>query len=78
MLEEQFYQPHQHLFFHGEKQEEKKADPAEDSEIMEQITNDIQYKDLPHLRQDFQKLEDKYRANKQFSDMYVSLYFPEF
>ena len=73
MLEEQFYQPHQHLFFHGEKQEEKKADPAEDSEIMEQITNDIQYKDLPHLRQDFQKLEDKYRANKQFSDMYLSL-----
>ena len=47
MMEEQFYQPHQHLFFHGEKQEEKKADPAEDSEIMEQITNDIQYKDLP-------------------------------
>ena len=35
MLEEQFYQPRQHLFFHGEKQEEKKADPAEDSEIME-------------------------------------------
>ena len=31
MLEEQFYQPRQHLFFHGEKQEEKKADPAEDS-----------------------------------------------
>ena len=75
MLEEQFYQPHQHLFFHGEKQEEKKADPAEDSEIMEQITNDIQYKDLPHLRQDFQKLEDKYRANKQFSDMYVKFVF---
>ena len=60
MLEEQFYQPHQHLFFHGEKQEEK---------------NDIQYKDLPHLRQDFQKLEDKYRANKQFSDMYVKFVF---
>ena len=58
-----------------EKQEEKKADPAEDSEIMEQITNDIQYKDLPHLRQDFQKLEDKYRANKQFSDMYVKFVF---
>ena len=75
MLEEQFYQPHQHLFFHGEKQEEKKADPAEDSEIMEQITNDIQYKDLPHLRQDFQKLEDKYRVNKQFSDMYVKFVF---
>ena len=75
MLEEQFYQPHQHLFFHGEKQEEKKADPAEDSEIMEQITNDIQYKDLPHLRQDFQRLEDKYRANKQFSDMYVKFVF---
>ena len=75
MLEEQFYQPRQHLFFHGEKQEEKKADPAEDSEIMEQITKDIQYKDLPHLRQDFQRLEEKYRAHKQFSDMYVKFVF---
>ena len=28
-------------------------------EIMEQITKDIQYKDLPHLRQDFQRLEEK-------------------
>lgn len=75
MLEEQFYQPRQHLFFHGEKQEEKKADPAEDSEIMEQITKDIQYKDLPHLRQDFQRLEEKYCAHKQFSDMYVKFVF---
>ena len=75
MLEEQFYQPRQHLFFHGEKQEEKKADPAEDSEIMEQITKDIQYKDLPHLRQDFQRLEEKYRAHKQFSDMYIKFVF---
>ena len=75
MLEEQFYQPRQHLFFHGEKQEEKKADPAEDSEIMEQITKDIQYKDLPHLHQDFQRLEEKYRAHKQFSDMYVKFVF---
>ena len=29
----------------------------------------------PHLRQDFQKLEDKYRVNKQFSDMYVKFVF---
>ena len=44
-------------------------------EIMEQITKDIQYKDLPHLRQDFQRLEEKYRAHKQFSDMYVKFVF---
>lgn len=75
LLEEQFYQPRQHLFFHGEKPEEKEQDPAEDSEIMEQITKDISYKDLPHLRQDFQRLEEKYRVNKQFSDMYVKFVF---
>ena len=75
LLEEQFYQPRQHLFFHGEKPEKKEENPAEDSEIMEQITKDIQYKDLPHLRQDFQRLEEKYRASKQFSDMYVKFVF---
>ena len=44
------------------------GDVAEDSEIMEQITKDIQYKDLPHLRQDFQRLEEKYRALKYPGD----------
>ena len=75
LLEEQFYQPKQHLFFHGEKEEENTANPAEDSEIMEQITKDIKFKDLSHLQQDFQRLEGKYRENKQFSDMYVKFVF---
>ena len=50
--QEQFYQPHQHLFFHGEKQEEKKADPAEDSEKLCRAVGGVReclQKELSHV-----------------------------
>lgn len=75
LLEEQFYQPGQHIFLNGETVEEIDESPTEDSELMEQITKDIQYKDLAHLKQDFRKLEQKYRSDRQFSDMHVKFVF---
>ena len=75
MLERQFYQPNQHVFFSGDPGEEKQDAPGEDSEIMEQITHDIQYRDIAHLKQDFGRLEKKYRSEKQFSEMYVKFVF---
>lgn len=75
LLEEQFYQPGQHVFLSGADNDVSPEPPAEDSEIMEQIAHDIQYKDTVHLRQDFGCLEQKYRADKQFSQMYVKFVF---
>ena len=75
LLEEQFYQPGQHVFLSGADNDVMPDTPAEDSEIMEQIAHDIQYRDIAHLRQDFGRLEQKYRADKQFSQMYVKFVF---
>ena len=75
LLEEQFYQPGQHVFLSGADNDIATDASAEDSEIMEQIAHDIQYKDTAHLRQDFGCLEQKYRADKQFSQMYVKFVF---
>ncbi len=75
LLEEQFYQPGQHVFLAGAEQEAGAYQPVEDAEIMEQISKDIRYRDIPHLRLDFQKLEQKYRRDKQFSEMYVKFVF---
>ena len=75
LLEEQFYQPGRHIFLSGEPGENTQDTAGEDSEIMEQISNDIKYKDLAHLRLDFGRLEHKYRAGGKFSQMYVKFVF---
>ena len=75
LLEEQFYQPGQHVFVMGEPGEGIQNPAGEDSEIMEQISNDIKYKDIAHLRQNFGRLEQKYRSGEKFSQMYVKFVF---
>ena len=75
LLEEQFYQPNQHVFMSGAADEKTQDSPEEDSELMEQISHDIQHRDIAHLKQDFGKLEKKYRIEKQFSEMYVKFVF---
>ena len=74
LLEEQFYQPDQHVFMQEERKEAQ-GTTEEDSMIMERITKDIRYKDIAHIRQDFRKLELKYRRDSQFSAMYVKFVF---
>lgn len=71
VLAEKFYQPRQKIFFAGEVQETREMDEAEESQVLNNIKEDIQYKDSIHLRQDFQKLERKYRESMKFSEMYV-------
>lgn len=72
---EKFYQPRQKIFFAGEVQETREMDEAEESQVLNNIKEDIQYKDSIHLRQDFQKLERKYRESMKFSEMYVKFVF---
>lgn len=74
LLEEQFYQPDHHVFMYEEKEAEQRT-PEEDSMIMKQITKDIMYKDIAHIRQDFKKMEQKYRRDSHFSEMYVKFVF---
>lgn len=75
VLAEKFYQPEQKIFFASEKEEMKELDEAAESQVLKNIKEDIQYKDSIHLRQDFQKLEKKYRESMKFSEMYVKFVF---
>lgn len=75
LLEEQFYQPGQHVMMNGMPADEQLDNDETDSKIAERISKDIQYKDIAHLKQDFQKLERKYRHEKAFSEMYVKFVF---
>ena len=74
LLEEQFYQPGQHVLVSGENGNGPEAG-TEDLELMERISREIRQKDVIHLRQDFGRLEHKYRDSRQFSEMYVKFVF---
>ena len=75
MLEEKFYQPKQHILISGESARETEYEETEDSQVLSSITEDIKYKDIAHLWQDFRQLEQKYRNDKPFSEMYVKFVF---
>ena len=55
LLEEKFYQPKQHIFVHGKKVESTEDVIVEDSEILNNISEDIKFKDITHLWQDFHR-----------------------
>lgn len=75
LLEEQFYQPKQHIFAVGKEAETAGLEAVEDAKVMESISIDIKYKDIPHLWQDYYRLKQKYGKEKQFSEMYVKFVF---
>lgn len=75
LLEEQFYQPGHHVMMNGMPADEQLESSEIDAKITEHISKDIKYKDVIRLKQDFQKLENKYRQEKTFSEMYVKFVF---
>lgn len=75
LLSGQFYQPDRHVMQNGQPEQAADQVTEPDSELTEQISKDIKYKDAAHLRQDFRKLEQKYRHEKSFSEMYVKFVF---
>ena len=75
LMSGQFYQPAKHVAVNGEKDDPAEHVTEPDSELTEQISRDIRYKDAVRLRQDFRKLEKKYRHEKKFSEMYVKFVF---
>lgn len=75
LLSGQFYQPKRHVMINGQTDTSAVSTTEPDSKLAEQISNDIHYKDAVRLKQDFQKLEQKYRDEKKYSEMYVKFVF---
>ena len=70
LLEEQFYQPGQHVFLSGEPGESIQDAAGEDSEIMEQISHDIKYKDISTSQAGFRQAGAEIQGGREvFADV---------
>lgn len=74
-MEERFYHPETHIFTDAEETLKNVDKSVQDSQLMERISQDISRKDTEQLWQHFRCLSEKYRANTQFSAMYVKFVF---
>lgn len=73
----QFYQPEEHIFWSGCNKNEEPELEMNDTVIMENIADDIKYRDIERLQKNFHKLTLKYRSQKQFAQMYVKYIFSD-
>lgn len=73
-MEEKFYERESAVFMPGYTRELTGA-PQEDSQILEQIREDVRCKDIPHLRKCFSVLQKKYSDSQRYSQMYVKFVF---
>lgn len=74
MMEGKFYETEPTVFTRGDSGKSVAA-IRDDSRLIEQIKEDMQYRDIPHLRQCFRMLKEKYADNRQYSQMYVKFIF---
>ena len=75
LLDEQFYEPEQHIFMLEDRKRYSDLDSLQDKELVEQISKNIECKDIFRLKQEFRQLEQKYRDKKRYSEMYVKFIF---
>lgn len=74
-MEERFYHPENHIFSNEEEELKSVDKSAQDSQLLQKISEDISRKDTEQLWQHFKCLEEKYTANTQFSAMYIKFVF---
>lgn len=74
-MEERFYRPEGHIFFNEEDILKTTGSEAQDSQLIQRISEDIARHDIGQLWKHFHKLTEKYGANTQFSALYVKFVF---
>lgn len=74
-MEERFYHPEIHIYSDAEETLKSVDKSVQDSQLVQRISEDISRKDTEQLRNHFQCLSEKYRANMQFSAMYIKFVF---
>ena len=72
---EQYYHLDVHVFTSEEEKAKYVSEEAQDSELIQQISEDISRKDVGLLKKHFGFLVDKYQKQSQFSAMYVKFVF---
>ena len=75
LIGERFYQPRKHIYVNGREMEAEAMTAEQESEVLRSISEDIRYKDIVRLRQNFSLLEVKYGSSTKFSEVYVKFVF---
>ena len=75
LLGERFYQPGRHVYLNGEAEATVEITEEMENEILQNISENIHYKDLNRLHQNFELLKAKYGSSQKFSEMYVKFVF---
>lgn len=74
--EEKYYHPDVHVFSGDEEAAYGRVnEEAQDSRLLEKISEDVSRKDLEGLHRHFGHLSDKYRGSSKYSGMYVKFVF---
>lgn len=74
-MEEKYYHPDVHVFSGDEEEYGHVNEEAQDSRLLEKISEDVSRKDLEGLHRHFGYLADKYRNSSKYSGMYVKFVF---
>ena len=74
MLEDQFYQPEKHIFSLKESKNEEVNTALGDAELLKRILEDINHRDMTHLKNHFEQLKIVYHPEKAYSEMYVKFF----
>ena len=74
-MEEKFYYPEKHVYSCEEEDWKLVGKEAQDSHLMQMISEDITRKDVENLWKHFNCLKEKYQDNTQFSAMYIKFVF---
>lgn len=75
VLEDQFYQPEKHIFSLKDDEEGEKKEFLGDSELLKRILEDINHRDMVHLKNHFEQLKVVYHPEKAYSEMYIKFLF---
>ncbi len=75
LLGERFYQPKRHIYINGKEMDAEVMSAEQESEVLRSIMEDIRYKDMGRLRQNFSLLEAKYSSSIKFSEVYIKFVF---
>lgn len=76
LMESRFYEPERKIYFPDEEDGSgTESDDSNDDTLMKQMKQDIRVKDIAGLRDHFERLCDKYRKKKDFSQIYIKFVF---
>lgn len=75
LMENKFYQSEQHIFMENVEENTNLLAQINDDMLLKQIRQDLRMKDIDSLKEHFERLCEKYRSSRDFSQVYIKFIF---